>query len=70
MDWIESPDIETIPGKCGGRPVIKGTRIEPDGLVTDYDLGSSIEEIHDNLPTVAADTIRRIVAFAQSHQPA
>jgi uncharacterized protein (DUF433 family) len=43
---------------------------EPDGLVTDYDLGSSIEEIRDNFPNVLADTISRIVAFSHSHQPA
>jgi uncharacterized protein (DUF433 family) len=70
MNWLECDDIEAIPGKMGGRPVIKGTRIEPDTLVTDFELGSPVEEIHENWPTVPIATIRRLIAFAQKHQPA
>jgi uncharacterized protein (DUF433 family) len=69
MDWTDCDVIETVPGKMGGRPVIQGTRIEPDTLVTDFELGSSIEEIHENFPTVPIATIRKVIAFAQQHQP-
>ncbi len=69
MNWLESPDVESVPGKCGGRPVIRGTRIEPEGLVTDFEMGSPIEEIHDNFPTVPIATIERLIAFAHKHQP-
>ena len=69
MNWNESPDIEMIPGKMGGAPVVKGTRVEPDTLVTDFDLGSSVEEIHENFPTVPVATIRRLIAFSHQHQP-
>jgi uncharacterized protein (DUF433 family) len=69
MDWTDCDVIEQMPGKMGGRPVVKGTRIEPDTLVTDYDLGSPIEEIHENFPTIPVDTIRKVIAFAHKHQP-
>ena len=35
IDWTDCDLVERIPGKCGGRPTIKGTRIEPDAIVTD-----------------------------------
>jgi uncharacterized protein (DUF433 family) len=69
MDWMDCDLIEQVPGKVGGRPVIKGTRIEPDGIVIDYELGSPIEEIHENFPTLSMDTITRLIAFAHAVQP-
>ncbi len=68
-DWTESALIECVPGKMGGRPVIKGTRIEPETIVQDFELGSPVEEIHENFPTVPVDTIRNLLAFAHSKQP-
>jgi uncharacterized protein (DUF433 family) len=69
MDWTLSDLVERVPGKMGGRPVIKGTRIEPDTIIEDFDLGSSVEEIHENFPTVPVETIRRLLAFAHAGQP-
>ncbi len=69
MDWTGCGEIEEVPGKMGGRPVIKGTRIEPETIVTDYELGSEVEEIHGNFPTVPMDTIRKVIAFAHRYQP-
>jgi uncharacterized protein (DUF433 family) len=69
IDWIKCAEIEAVPGKMGGRPVIKGTRIEPETIVQDFELGSPVEEIHENFPTVPVATIRKLVAFANSKQP-
>jgi uncharacterized protein (DUF433 family) len=69
MTWETCDLIERIPGKVSGKPVIKGTRVEPDTLVADYEMGSPVEEIHDNFPSVPVDTIRRILAFAHNRQP-
>jgi len=69
MDWTGCDLIEQVPGKMGGRPVIKGTRIEPETITTDFELGSPVDEIHDNFPTVPVDTIRKLLAFAHKHQP-
>jgi uncharacterized protein (DUF433 family) len=67
VNWSECAEIETIPGKMGGRPVIKGTRIEPETVATDHALGATDDEIHESFPTLTLDVIHRIIAFAQ-HQ--
>ena len=69
MDWTEFDLVEQVRGKMGGRPVIKDTRIEPETIVQDFDLGSPVEEIHGNFPTVPVDTIRKLLAFAHKHRP-
>jgi uncharacterized protein (DUF433 family) len=70
MDWLTCEAIEAIPGKMNGRPVIKGTRVEPDTIVDNYEAGSPIEEVHENYPHIPLDTIRRVLAFhrTRSHQ--
>jgi uncharacterized protein (DUF433 family) len=68
MNWLECEEIEVVPGRCGGRPTIKGIRIEPEGLVTDFDLGSSVEEVHDNFPSVPLSTIKNLIEFAHKRK--
>jgi uncharacterized protein (DUF433 family) len=69
MNWLECAEIEAVPGKMGGHPVIKGTRVEPDTIIQDYELGSPVEEIHENFPTVPIATIRKLLTFAHAQQP-
>ena len=68
MDWNDCELIERVSGKVGGRPVVKGTRVEPDTILSDYELGSPISEIHENFPSLSIDTIEKILAFAHSRQ--
>jgi uncharacterized protein (DUF433 family) len=32
IDWTACELIEQIPGKVSGRPIVRGTRIMPDGI--------------------------------------
>ena len=68
MNWQDCDFVEQVPGKCGGRPTIKGTRIEPDVIITDAELGASPEETHESFPSVPIATIRAILDYAHSHQ--
>jgi uncharacterized protein (DUF433 family) len=68
VDWSVCDAVERVPGKMGGRAVIKGTRIEPETIVNSFELGSSIEEIHGDFPTVPIDTIRDLLVFAHAQQ--
>ncbi len=68
MDWRDCPEIEVVAGKVGGRPVIKGTRVEPDVILVDEGYGRSAEQTHASFSTVTADTIVKICAFAHKHQ--
>jgi len=69
MDWTACDQVEQVPGKMGGRPAIEGTRIEPATIVVDFELGSPVEEIHANFPTLPIETIRQILSFAHAQQP-
>ncbi len=67
MDWAGCELVECVPGKVGGRPVIKGTRIEPDFLLVEAELGRSPEQTHEEFPTLSVSVIRAIQAFAETH---
>jgi len=69
MDWTGCDLVERVEGKVSGRPVVKGTRILADTIVEDFELGSPVEEIAENYPSLPADKIRELIAFANSHQP-
>lgn len=68
VDWMACELIEQVPGKVSGRPVIRGTRIMPDPIVNSYDLGDSIDEIHEGFPTLSVAQIRRLIEFAHTHR--
>jgi uncharacterized protein (DUF433 family) len=69
VDWTACELIEQVPGKVSGRPVVRGTRIMPDAIVNSYDLGDSIDEIHEGFPTLSVDQIKRLIEFAQTQRP-
>jgi uncharacterized protein (DUF433 family) len=68
VDWLECSEIEAVPGKMGGRPVVKGTRIEPEAILVDEEYGRTPEQTHDSYPTLSVETIHRVRAFAHKHQ--
>jgi uncharacterized protein (DUF433 family) len=68
MDWLECKDIEAIPGKMGGRPVIKGTRIEPDVILAEEEYGRTPEQTHESFPALSVETILKVRAFAHKNQ--
>ena len=68
VDWVTCELIEQVPGKVSGRPVVRGTRIMPDAFVNSYDLGDSIEEIHEGFPTLSVAQIRRLIEFAHAQR--
>src|ERR1035438_7027126 len=69
VDWWECELVESVAGKVGGKPVVKGTRIPADTIVTDEDLGATVEETHESFPSLTPDTIRSIRAYGHTHKP-
>ena len=65
IDWTACELIECVPGKVSGRPVVRGTRILPDAIANSYELGDSIEEIHEGFPTLSIAQIERLIEFAR-----
>jgi uncharacterized protein (DUF433 family) len=74
IDWTQCELIECVPGKVSGRPVVRGTRIMPEAIVGSYDLGETVEELHEGFPTLSVAQIKRLIEFAhaqreQQHHP-
>jgi uncharacterized protein (DUF433 family) len=68
IDWTTCELIEKIPGKVSGRPIVRGTRILPDAIVDSYDLGESIEELHEGFPALSVEQIKRLIEFAHAQR--
>jgi uncharacterized protein (DUF433 family) len=68
VDWTDCELVERIPGKVSGLPVVRGTRILADTIVQDAELGSPLEEIHENYPDLLVANIQRLIAYAHSHR--
>ncbi len=66
IDWTGCDLIERIPGKVSGQPIVRGTRILPNTIVQDAELGSTLEEIQENYPDLPISTIRELVSFAHA----
>lgn len=68
IDWTACELIEQIPSKVSGRPIVRGTRILPDGIVNSYDMGDSIEAIHEDWPSLSIAQIGRLIEFARAYR--
>jgi len=68
IDWTGCELVERIPGKVSGRPIVRGTRILADTIVQDAELGSPLEEIHENYPDLSLTAIRKLISFARAHR--
>jgi uncharacterized protein (DUF433 family) len=68
IDWTGCAQVEQVPGKVSGRPIVRGTRILADTIVQDDELGSSLDEIHENYPDLSLSAIQQLISFAQSHR--
>ncbi len=69
MDWSECEIVEVIPGKVGGVPLIRGTRMPAEQVLDSLDIGETVDEIaynHDLDPAV----VLQIQAYRNTHQPA
>jgi uncharacterized protein (DUF433 family) len=63
IHWTGCELVEQIPVKVSGRPVVRGTRILADTIVQDTELGSSLEEIHENYPDLPVTAIRQLISL-------
>jgi uncharacterized protein (DUF433 family) len=65
IDWTQCELIERVPGKVSGRPIVRGTRILPDAIVSSYDVGEPLELIHENYPGLSITQIQRLIEYAK-----
>jgi uncharacterized protein (DUF433 family) len=67
MDWSDCPIVEINPRKVSGAPILKGTRVQADSIVENFEDGSPVEEIAENF-AIPESAIREILAYAVSKQ--
>ena len=61
-----SPRIEITPDICNGRPVVRGTRITVDTILSYLSAGDSIEEILEAHPNLERADILACIDYARS----
>lgn len=59
--------VARVPGICGGRPVIKGTRIPIKSIVGYYKMGLSVEEILEGLPQLTPSQVYEALSYYHDH---
>ena len=62
MDYLTH--IIRDPAICGGEPVITGTRVTLRTVLASLAEGAGVAEILADFPTLTAEDIRAVVAFA------
>jgi uncharacterized protein (DUF433 family) len=67
MDWSNCEIVEINPHKVSGVPILKGTRVQADTIVENYEGGSDVEEIAENFAIPVA-MVREVLAFAGCSQ--
>ena len=65
VDWTDCPLIERVPGKLGGAPVIRHSRVRPDDLLVNRGEG---EEWLADAYRLPLDTVRQVLAFFDQHE--
>ena len=53
MDWTGCEMVEINPRKVSGVPIVKGTRVQADAIVVNYESGSDVDEIAENFAVPA-----------------
>ena len=62
MSYLDRITVE--PGKCGGRPCIRGKRIRVKDILELLAAGASHQEILEDYPFLEADDINAVLQFA------
>lgn len=67
MPKLDYRNVEKDPARCGGQPVVAGTRIRVATVLTCYRQGMRVEEIVQQYPSLKPADIHDALAFAYDH---
>jgi len=62
MEWWHY--IHSDPDVLAGKPVVKGTRLSVGFLLGLFAMGWSAQDVLDNYPTLTAEALQAVFAFA------
>jgi uncharacterized protein (DUF433 family) len=64
IDWSRCPDVESVPGRCSGAWVVKGTRLTVEAILDNAEECTAEEIATEIFEGVTVEQVRRILAFA------
>jgi uncharacterized protein (DUF433 family) len=75
MDWSGYSDVEIVPGKMSGAPVLKGTRLPVEAITGNYDSfldeglshDKAVAETAECYPEIGIDRIKAALAWRAAH---
>ncbi len=67
MPKLDYRNIERDPARCGGQPVVAGTRVRVGIILGCYRQGMSIEEIVQQYPVLKPADVHDALAYAYDH---
>jgi uncharacterized protein (DUF433 family) len=67
MGVLEYRAIEKVPGRCGGRATIAGTRIRVSVILWWHRYGQTVEEIVEQYPGLRPADVYDALAYASDH---
>lgn len=65
IDWSGCDEVERVPGKVSGVPILKHSRVQADAILDNYEGGLSPEEISDQF-SLPVDQVNKVLAYAAS----
>ena len=60
--------VTTVPGVCGGRPIVRGTRTPVKAIVGYYRMGISVEDMLASLPHLTPAQVHDALSYYYDHQ--
>jgi uncharacterized protein (DUF433 family) len=60
--------IVSDPAVCGGKPVVRGTRVPVQYILELWDGGYSAERIHEQYPTVPKEVVKKVVEILDENR--
>jgi uncharacterized protein (DUF433 family) len=67
MPKLDYRNIECDPARCGGQPVVSGTRMRVATILTCYRQGMTVEEIVQQYPHLKPADVHDALAYAYDH---
>lgn len=67
MTRLDYRNVEKDPARCGGQPVVVGTRIRVATILTCYRQRMGVEEILQQYPTLRPADVHDALAYAYDH---
>lgn len=67
MSKLDYRNIEQDPARCGGQPVVGGTRIRVGIILGCYRQGMRVEEIVQQYPSLKPADVHDALAYAYDH---